>query len=249
MRYRVQRFNKVAAGMGGTLLFLAAVGMLIPAGFHHLLDAESAGLEVKLSVAVSVVLISMYALSLLFSLKTHKELYETTNDPDSPASARLHEEIGNNWSVRTATAVLFVATALVALMSEILVGAVERTSETLGLTPIFVGVIVVAIVGNAAEHSTAVTMALKNKADLAVSIAMGSALQIALFVTPVVVFASCLRKKAMDLVFRPLEVVAVILAVLIARMVAEDGESNWFEGAMLLAIYAMLALVFYYLPA
>ena len=128
-------------------------------------------------------------------------------------------------------------------------GGGGATSETLGLTPIFVGVIVVAIVGNAAEHSTAVTMALKNKADLAVSIAMGSALQIALFVTPVVVFASCLREKAMDLVFRPLEVVAVILAVLIARMVAEDGESNWFEGAMLLAIYAMLALAFYYLPA
>ena len=135
-------------------------------------------------------------------------------------------------------------------MSEILVGAVEETSRAFGLSEIFVGVIVVAIVGNAAEHSTAILMALKNKMDLAVGIAMGSALQIALFVAPVLVLASHLRGKAgpMDLVFTTLEVVAVILAVVIARMVAEDGESNWLEGAMLLMIYAMLAVAFFFLP-
>lgn len=248
MKYRIQRFNKAAAGMGGTLLVLAAVGMLIPAIFHNLIDARSAGLEVKLSVSVSIVLIGMYALSLLFSLKTHRELYQMTAD-ETRTLSMPEPESQSEWSLRKSSAVLGVATGLVALMSEILVGAVERTSESLGLSAVFVGVIVVAVVGNAAEHSSAVAMALKNKADLAVSIAMGSALQIALFVAPILVFASCLRRKPMDLVFRPLEVVAVILAVLIARMVAEDGESNWLEGAMLLAIYAMLALAFYYLPA
>src|SRR5262245_61540272 len=133
-------------------------------------------------------------------------------------------------------------------MSEILVGAVEEASVTLGLTKIFVGVIVVAVVGNAAEHATAVVMAWKNQADLAVHIALSSALQIALFVAPVLVFASYARPVPMNLLFSTLEVVAVLLAVIIAHMVAEDGESNWLEGAMLLMMYVLLALAFYFLP-
>ena len=133
-------------------------------------------------------------------------------------------------------------------MSEILVGTVEAASEAVGMTQVFVGVFVVAIVGNAAEHSTAVWMAMKNRMDLAVGIALGSALQIALFVAPVLVFASYLRAEPMDLLFTPLEVAAVVLAVLIARMVAEDGESNWLEGAMLLLIYAILGMAFFFLP-
>ena len=151
-------------------------------------------------------------------------------------------------ATRTATAVLIVATLLVALMSEILVGAVEHASHVLGMNSIFIGVVLVAIVGNAAEHSTAVLVALKNEMDLAVGIAMGSALQIALFVAPVLVFASYLRPEPMDLRFTSLEVLAVIVGVLIARMVAEDGESNWLEGLMLLTVYAILALAFFFLP-
>jgi Ca2+:H+ antiporter len=133
-------------------------------------------------------------------------------------------------------------------MSEILVGAVEKTGEELGLNDVFMGVFVVAIVGNAAEHSTAIIMARKNQMDLAVGIALGSALQVALFVAPMLVFASYLRNTPMDLLFSTLEVVAVILAVLVARMVAEDGESNWLEGAMLLMVYAILGVAFFYLP-
>jgi Ca2+:H+ antiporter len=133
-------------------------------------------------------------------------------------------------------------------MSEILVGAVEATSVALGMNHVFVGVIVVAIVGNAAEHSTAVLMAMKNQMDLAVGIAIGSALQIAMLVAPVLVFASYLRPHPMDLLFTTLEVLAVILAVLIARMVAEDGESNWLEGVMLLMIYTILGMAFFFLP-
>ena len=133
-------------------------------------------------------------------------------------------------------------------MSEILVGTVATASEALGMTQVFVGVFVVAIVGNAAEHSTAVMMALKNQMDLAVGIAMGSALQIALFVAPVLVFASYLRPEPMDLLFSPLEVAAMFLGVIIAYMVAEDGESNWLEGAMLLLIYIILGMAFFFLP-
>ena len=133
-------------------------------------------------------------------------------------------------------------------MSEILVGAVEATGEELGLNAVFMGVFVVAIVGNAAEHSTAVIMALKNQMDLAVGIALGSALQVALFVAPMLVFASYLRATPMDLLFSTLEVISVILAVMVARMVAEDGESNWLEGAMLLMVYLILGVAFFYLP-
>jgi len=245
IKHRVQRFNKTAAGVGGTMLVLAAVGMLVPAIFNRLVGAEGAGLQHKLSAWVSVLLIAAYALNLLFSLRTHKDLY---NPGTEAAASAAHAE--GTWGVRRSAIVLLTATAFVAGMSEILVGAVEETSRAWGLTEVFVGVIVVAIIGNAAEHSTAILMALKDKMDLAVGIAMGSALQIAMFVAPVLVLASHLRAAAgpMDLVFTTLEVVAVILAVLIARMVAEDGESNWLEGAMLLMMYAILAVAFFFLP-
>jgi len=247
LKYRVQHFNKTAAGVGGTLMVLAAIGMVVPGLFHHLI-AQQGGpprLEHKLSAWVAVVLIITYGLNLLFSLRTHKDLY----NPGSAAEATHALATGGAWGVRRSTGVLLAATAAVAVMSEILVGAVEETSRSLGLTEVFVGVIVVAIIGNAAEHSTAVLMALKNQMDLAVGIALGSALQIAMFVAPVLVLASHFRGSGpMDLVFTTMEVVAVILAVIIARMVAEDGESNWLEGAMLLMIYAILGLAFFFLP-
>jgi Ca2+:H+ antiporter len=249
LKFPVQQFNKTAAGVGGTMMALAAIGLLVPAIFHGLVDiktipvAESRFLEHELSVAVCLILILTYVLSLVFSLATHKDLYNP--EAEGPA-AGAHDAV--SWSTRKATLVLLVATAFVALMSEVLVGAVEETSHQFGLTQVFVGVIVVAIIGNAAEHSTAILMAMKNQMDLAVGIALGSALQIALFVAPVLVFASYLRAEPMDLLFTTLEVVAVGLAVLIARMVAEDGESNWLEGAMLLMIYAILGLVFFFLP-
>ena len=243
IRYPIQRFNRTAAGSSSTLMVLAAVGLIIPALFHGIVGAGQAGAEHKLSLSVSVILMVAYGLNLLFSLKTHRNLYNPKNvDMDAAQHGR------KLWGRRKSIIILLVSTAFVAWMSEILVGAVDDASQALGLTEIFVGVIVVAIVGNAAEHSTALLMAWKNQADLAVGIAMGSALQIALFVAPVLVFASYLRAEPMDLLFSPLEVVAVILAVLLARMVAEDGESNWLEGAMLLMIYAVLGVAFFFLP-
>src|SRR5208337_1935116 len=227
LKHSTQTFNRTAAGVGATMLVLAAFGLLIPAIFHALpeVTAGDIGLEHELSIGVSLILIFTYVAHLVFSLVTHKNLF-------NPDNADAHEE-EDHWSNKTATAVLIVATLLVALMSEILVGAVEHASHVLGMNSIFIGVVLVA---------------LKSEMDLAVGIAMGSALQIALFVAPVLVFASYLRPEPMDLRFTSLEVLAVVVGVLIARMVAEDGESNWLEGLMLLAVYAILALAFFFLP-
>lgn len=242
LKYPVQRFNRTAAGVGSTLMVLATVGLIIPALFHHLVGPGAIGLEHRLSVSVCVLLMLTYLMSLVFNLVTHRGLI---NDGHGDEAEEAEEGV---WGLRHASGVLLGATLFVAWMSEILVGAVEATSESLGLNAIFMGVVVVAIVGNAAEHSTAILMAMKNQMDLAVGISVGSALQVALFVAPVLVLASYARDTPMDLVFSTLEVVAVILAVLIAKMVAEDGESHWLEGAMLLMVYAILAMVFFYFP-
>jgi Ca2+:H+ antiporter len=245
-----QTFDRSAAGVGSTLLALAAIGLVIPAVFHwtaegavarHALSPErEAALEGGLSLEIALVLFCVYLLSLLFSLGTHKHLYAGQDHAASheapPKGARP-------------LVTLLVATAFVAWMSELLVGVVEEATHQLGLTPVFVGVIVVAIIGNAAEHSTAVIMALKNKMDLAMNIAIGSSTQIALFVAPVLVFASyVIGPRPMNLRFTPFEVLAVGLAVGVVNMVAQDGESNWFEGALLLAVYLVLGIAFYFLP-
>ncbi len=252
LKYRVQRFNRTAAGIASTMMVLAAMGMLVPAIFHVLpevtaLRKENAlNLEHKLSLAVSGFLILAYVLTLIFSLKTHKDLFNPKGE------AHDHDDHGGECvagvSVARATTILLIATVFVALVSEVLAGAIEETGEKWGLTRVFLGVIVVAIVGNAAEHSSAVMVALKNKMDLAVGIALGSALQVSLFVAPVLVFASYFRSQPMDLLFSTMEILSVILGVTIARMIAEDGESNWLEGAMLLMIYGILAVAFYVLP-
>ena len=252
MKYRIQKFNRTAAGIGSTMMFVAAIGLLVPAIFHALPEVtalskeKSLNIEHKLSVAVCGFLILAYFLTLLFSLKTHKDLFNPKGE------AIDHEDHGGKCagdvSVARATTILLIATVFVGLVSEVLAGAIEETGEKWGLTRVFLGVIVVATVGNAAEHSSAVMVALKNKMDLAVGIALGSALQISLFVAPVLVFASYLRSEPMDLLFSTMEILAVILGVTIARMIAEDGESNWLEGAMLLMIYGILAVAFYVLP-
>ncbi len=241
IKFPIQRFNRTAAGAGSTLMVLATIGLIIPALFHYLVP-DGRGMEHRVSVAVCVLLVFTYGLSLVFSLVTHRELISGMKDSVAAAISEA------TWGLRHATALLLGATIFVAWMSEILVGAVESTGEALGLNAVFMGVFVVAIVGNAAEHSTAIIMALKNQMDLAVGIALGSALQVALFVAPMLVFASYLRETPMDLLFSTLEVIAVILAVMVARMVAEDGESNWLEGAMLLMVYAILGVAFFFLP-
>jgi Ca2+:H+ antiporter len=248
-----QVFDRSAAAVGSTLLGLATIGLIVPAMFHFVAEgAVSRGrltatgelaLERTLSLEISIVLFAAYVLSLIFSLHTHRHLYA------GQSHSGAHEVTGARVSARRELVTLLVATALVAWMSELLVGAVEEASHALGLTEVFVGVIVVAVIGNAAEHSTAVLVAIKNKMDLALNIAIGSSIQIALFVAPVLVFVSYLMPHGpMDLRFTAFEVLAVGVSVAVVNMVAQDGESNWLEGALLLAVYLVLGIAFYFLP-
>ena len=242
MKHERQKFNQTAAGTGASLLILAAVGLVIPALFHLTAADRGVAIERKLSLTISVVLFGIYLASLLFTLKTHHHLYvgedHDTTDPGDQF-----------WTRGMSITVLTLATCLVAFMSEMLVGALEPAAHRLGLTQVFVGVILVALVGNAAEHSTAVMMALKNKMDLAYGIAVGSSLQIALLVAPLLVFVSYLFGTPLDLMFTPFEVAAVTISVLIVGFVAIDGESHWMEGVMLVGVYVMLAIAFFFLPA
>lgn len=246
-------FDRAAAAAGSTLLALAAIGLVVPAMFHAiatsavasaaLSQAREVTLERSLSFEIAVVLFLAYLLSLVFSLRTHRHLYagqshREAHDADMDAAPPLR-----------AGATLLAATALVAWMSEILVGRVEEAARALGLTEVFVGVIVVAIIGNAAEHSTAILVALKNKMDLALNIAIGSSIQVALFVAPLLVFLSYVMPHgAMDLRFTVFEVLSVAIAVAVVNMVAQDGESNWLEGALMVAVYVVLGMAFFFLP-
>ncbi len=248
IKHPIQHFRAVAARTQSTLLTLGGIALIVPAVFHHLAGAGPAGqtLEANLSLEISLVLMAIYAGHLIFSLVTHKQLF--TGLPSSAKTGDTAEQ-GAKWSVMKSVSVLGAATGFIAWMSEILVGSVEQAAHSFGMTSLFVGVIVVAIIGNAAEHSTAIVMALKNRMDLSLSIAIGSSIQIALFVAPLLIILSYfVGPKPMDLVFSPAEVVAVVLAVVIVGEIATDGESNWLEGAMLLAVYVILGMCFYVLP-
>jgi Ca2+:H+ antiporter len=245
LKFRTQKFNPTGARVQSTMLTLAAVGLIVPAAFHYLGGPAAAAQEFELSLEISLVLLTTYALSLVFTLHTHKQFFQGS----SAEAAEVHEGGHHPWSLTKSMVVLGVATALIAWVSEMLVGSVEEAAKTFGMTRIFVGVIVVAIVGNAAEHSTAILVALKNRMDLSLGIAIGSSIQIALFVAPVLVLLSyILAPRPMDLVFTPAEVLAVGLAVAITGQIAGDGESNWIEGVQLLAVYIILGIIFFFLP-
>jgi len=245
VKYSTQEFNKTAASMGTTMLTLAVIGLVIPAVFHFVAQGKPNTGEQELSLEIAIVLMVTYILSLLFTLKTHKHLYAGGHGEDVDGTLGTA-----GWSIRKGVLVLLIATAFVALMSEFLVGAVQETAKSWGMTEVFVGVILVAIIGNAAEHSTAILMALKNKMDIAVNIAVGSSIQIALFVAPLLVFLSyAIGPRPMDLIFTSFEVVAIALSVFIITTVSQDGESNWMEGVQLLAVYGILGLAFFFLPA
>ena len=247
VRHQVQRFNATGVRANTTLLHLAAIALLIPGLFTHV--AAPLGATVRaLSVELSVLLLFSYALSLVFTLKTHKHLYVGT-DQEPAAGQEAHVDHSHPpVPLKGAMTQLVLATIGVGVLAEMMVGSVEATAEAMGWTDVFVGVIVVAIVGNAAEHSTAVMMALRNRMDLSLSIAIGSSIQIALFVAPVLVLLSYLLKAPMDLVFTIPEIVAVGVAVWTVAQIADDGESHWLEGVLLLTLYLMLGVLFYHLP-
>lgn len=265
LKYDKQKFNRTAASVSATALTLAAIALIIPTIFHVTaaqVPVEQGGWtpeqEQQLSLAIAVVLFLTYALVLIFTLVTHRQLFggdetkgaarEAGEELTRMEAERVGEEHHVPWSVGKALTILLVATAFVALVSEFLVGAIEDARTTLGLTEVFVGVIVVAIVGNAAEHSSAILMAYRNKMDIGIGIAVGSSLQIALFVAPLLLFASYLFGTPMNLEFTVPEVVAVVASILIVEQISGDGESNWIEGVQLLSVYAILAVLFYFLP-
>jgi len=240
LRHHTQRFNRTAAGMGTTMLLLSAIGLAIPAVFHRLAGGYPAR-ELRLDTEIAVVLFLTYGASLVFTLKTHRQLFGASEADDAHAGA---------GSVRSSVLMLVASTAAVAVVSEVLVDAVSHAADSLRMTQLFVGVVIVALVGNAAEHYSAVVMAHRDKMDAAIGIAVGSSTQIALFVAPVLVFLSYVIAPApMDLLFTTFELVAIGLSVLAIAFIAHDGETHWMEGVQLLAVYAILALGFYFLPA
>jgi Ca2+:H+ antiporter len=230
------KLNVAAASAGSASLYLAAVGLLIPALMVHTGTSLPHDRAEGLSIGISVILLVVYGLTLLFSLKTHSHLFEV----------EIEEQAGEGWSLRTSIVVLVLAAVAVAGVSELLVESIAGTASSLGLSRLFIGVVVVAIVGNAAEHSTAVIMALRGKMDLALNISTESSRQVALFVAPVLVLVGLVIGQPMELVFTPLEVVAVGTATGAATLIALDGETNWLEGVMLLGVYAVLGVAFFF---
>ncbi len=240
LKYHVQEYNRVSARMQAGLLFLAIVALLIPSAVSQADSVAGAAFTQKLSVGLSVLLIVSYALGMFFSLKTHPELF---------ASAESGEAGHAPWPMGLALATLAGVTVLVALVSEIFVESVQKAAETLGMTPAFVGFIVVALVGAAAEMASAFAGARKNRLDLSVGIAMGSASQIALFVAPVLVLVSYLiGPTPMNLQFWPGAVVMMFIATMTAALVTNSGRSSWFVGVLLLMVYAIFAMTLYLLP-
>lgn len=232
-----QTFNRTGILAQSSTLLLATIALIVPAIFFQTAGGNGAAAVAGLSVLVSLVLIGMYGASLLFSLYTHRHLYL--------------EEVGrfeSRWSTARAVVTLLAATLAVAWVSDILVGAIEPLAAKLGWSQLFVGAIFIAIVGNAAEHLSAVLVARKDRMDLALQISIGSATQIVLVVAPVLVMLGAPLGQPMDLIFNTFELVAMVLAVLIVNFVVQDGESNWLEGLQLLAAYTIMAIAFYLHP-
>ena len=237
LRHKRQTFNRTGVMVGSSTLLLAVIAIVIPAIFQQTAPEIPGPVIERLSLCVSVCMLSVYLASLWFMLVTHKHLYAGELDEHSA-----------QWSTRKSILVLLLATILVAWLSEILVGSIKPLVERLGWTQLFIGVIFIAIIGNAAEHASAVVMAMKNRMDLALQISIGSATQIAMFVAPFLVLSSLFLRHRMSLVFNTFEIISIFLSVLIANLVVDDGESNWLDGVQLLMAYAIMAVAFFFHP-
>ena len=247
LRFKEQTFQPIVARMNASAMNLAVIAILMPTAVNTSTPGLPQPIMENLSVVVSIVLIIVYILTLLFSMKTHAYLYDVGVAEDAEEAGEPHQEHTpeNVWKW---VFILLICTLAVAFESELLVDSLEEATASLGLTALFTGVILVPIIGNAAEHATAVTVAMKNKMDLSVSVALGSSLQIALFVAPVLVLVGYLIGQPMDLSFKPFELVAVAVSVLIANSVSADGRSDWLEGVLLLAAYLVLGASFFFYP-
>jgi Ca2+:H+ antiporter len=241
LRYHIQEFNPRAAGMQASMMMIAVISMLVPGSYHTLVTNETIRYEHYLNVGIAVVLLVSYALSLFFMIRTHPDIFVSEQHGDSG------EE--HQWGIGKAVALLVVASVLAAWMSEILVGAVEGASEDLGVSKIFIGLVVLAIVGGAAELGSAVMMGRKNRMDLAMGIALGSSVQIALFVAPLLVLLSLFAAPVpFVLAFTRGEIILVFMTLLITTFVASGGRTNWYKGVQLLTVYLIFAILFFLIP-
>ena len=237
LKHKEQKFSPNLAGLNSTMLLIAFMSIMIPSMFHFVPLEHRGNDESTLSMIVSVLLIGAYVLSMVFSLKTHNYLFREAVD-EKPEKAE--------WSRNFSIAVLAISTIALALVSEVFVGQIETVAHQFGLTELFIGAIVVAVAGNAAEHIGSIMFALKNDIELSINITAGSSLQIAMFVAPLCVLAAEIMKKPMDLVFTPFEVIAVFASVLIVNEISSDGRCNWFEGAQLMIMYLIIAALFFF---
>jgi Ca2+:H+ antiporter len=243
-RNGVQRFNRGHVGSNATMLVLAVVALSVPSLLNHTLDGELLPVVTmeNMSLGVAVVMIVLYALGLVYAFRGPKDGTALTHAGGAESEAPP-------WSMRTAIIVLVAATLATVLIAETLVHEVEVVVEEFGLSEFFLGIILIPLIGNVAEHLVAVQVAIKNQMDLSLEIALGSSLQIALFVAPVLVFVALLLGQQLTLVFNQFELVALVAAVLVTALVASDGETNWLEGAQLVGVYIILAVAFFFLPA
>ncbi len=247
LRHKIQTFATVGVRLQVGMMALAALAILVPSIFVATGVGELVDRSVAFSVVVSVVLLAVYVLSLVFTLGTHAHLFR---GPEPAADGGGEGEHGTPWTLSLAIGVMAVVTLLIVWMSEILVGTVEHASTALGLSSLFVGVVVVAVVGNAAEHSTAVLFAIRNRMEVALSIAIGSSTQIALFVAPLLVLLSLVMAPApMSLAFSGVEVFLVLAATFVASILIVDGKSTWFTGVQLIAMYLVMAITVFAIPA
>jgi Ca2+:H+ antiporter len=246
LRYHTQEYNARAARLYSSMMLISAVSLGVPSAFNRFFSPNATLHEEKLvNLGTAIVLLTAYALYLVFLLRTHPDEFESTTVTEAEHGAH-----GPQWSVGRAVGTLIGASVLAAVMSEILVGAAEGTGKALGMTDVFIGIVFLAVIGGAAESGSAIAMARKNKVDLTVGIAMGSSIQIALFVAPVLVLASAfVAPQPLELAFSRAEIGTLFLAVLIGAIVSGDGRSNWYKGVQLTLVYAMIAILFYFLPA
>lgn len=244
LRNGIQRFERRTASIDSTMTILVVIAISVPSLFSHYIEPNRLGVE-ELSITAAGAMMALYLLSIIYTLRSK-------SDEEAEIGACIASNdgalAGPSWSLRKAILIMALATVGIAAMSELLVGSVEAATTTLGLTSFFVGIIIVSIIGNVSEHMVAVQAARRNLMDLSLSIALGSSLQIALFVTPLLVFISALIGHPLTLEFNNLELIALAAASFISALVSLDGESNWLEGAMLLAVYGILGLAFLFLP-
>jgi Ca2+:H+ antiporter len=247
-KYKEQRFSRENIGFQSSMLFIAIIGLAVPTiiAATVLSGAENGGAVQLLSDSLAIILIIVYALGIVFTFFTHKHLFVTPEEPATAEGAQQEHIHAGHWSKKKSFLLLAASMAGVIVVSEVLVASVEQTGEELGFGELFVGAIIVGIVGNAAEHSSAIMLARKGKIDLSIGIAAGSGTQIALFVVPILVFAGIALGQPFTLVFTMLELAVLFLAAIILNLIVHDGRSNWFEGVMLTAVYVIIAIAFFF---